>query len=151
MIFYNLKKIKKVKDIIQPNIQKNNLEISQFETILDFGCGCGRVMRKWINLTETELNGCDYNSKLIKWCKRNLPFAIFNTNKLMPPLPYNDQKFDFVYTISVFTHLTEELQKLWLIELARVLRPEGYLIITLHGENRSGDLTPEQKKRSTRG
>src|SRR5262249_14848680 len=50
------------------------------------------------------------------------------------PLRYRDASFDLVYAFSVFTHLPESLQLAWMGELRRVLRPGGYLLISLHGE-----------------
>src|SRR5689334_5937512 len=40
-----------------------------FQSILDFGCGCGRVIRHWRPLTRAQLHGTDCNPKLIKWCR----------------------------------------------------------------------------------
>ncbi|MGH7349594.1 MAG: class I SAM-dependent methyltransferase, partial [Candidatus Rokuibacteriota bacterium] len=42
--------------------------------------------------------------------------------------------FGLTYAFSVFTHLPEVLQRPWLQELARVTRPRGYLLLSLHGE-----------------
>ena len=71
--------------------------------------------------------------------------ADFQTNKLAPPLDYPDEKFDFIYAISVFTHLTEDLQYNWMKELFRVLKKEGLLLISLHGESRLYQMTPEEQ------
>ena len=56
-------------------LDKNNFEIGKFTSVLDFGCGCGRVMRHWNTLHGPNLYGSDYNPVLIKWCRENLPFA----------------------------------------------------------------------------
>jgi hypothetical protein len=37
-----------------------------------------------------------------------------------------------VYALSVFTHLDEAHQFQWLAELERILRPGGYLLVSLH-------------------
>ena len=58
--------------------------------ILDFGCGCGRVMRRWKRLQTVQRHGCDLRSDQLAWCKQNLPFAQFDQNRLDPPLPYED-------------------------------------------------------------
>ena len=119
----------------------NGVEITKLQAVLDFGCGCGRVLRHWHSLEGPTIYGTDYNSQLIRWCRKNLAFVEFKVNGLHPPLAYDSDKFDFVYAISVFTHLAEELQVSWMHELSRVLRPGGYLLITLHGESRIMELS----------
>lgn len=42
--------------------------------------------------------------------------------------------FDVAYCFSVFTHLNERMQNLWLLELKRILKPGGILLLTVHGE-----------------
>jgi SAM-dependent methyltransferase len=107
---------------------------ADFDSILDFGCGCGRVIRRWRSITPAALYGTDYNPQLVEWCRHNLPFAKFQSNTLEPRLNYADQQFEFAYALSVFTHMPENLQKPWMNELRRVLRPGGYLVITTQGD-----------------
>ncbi len=110
------------------------LSVAWFQTILDFGCGCGRVIRHWRRLTAAALHGADQNRDLVDWCRRNLPFAEFQSNTLEPRLDYADQQFEFAYALSVFTHMPEDLQQPWMRELWRILRPGGYLLITTQGD-----------------
>jgi len=126
-------------------LAKNGLDIEAFQSILDFGCGCGRIMRYWSNLPHCRLYGTDYNASLIEWCRHALPFAQFSVNPLHGPFEYKDGQFDFVYAISVLTHLDFPGQHFWMNELLRVLRPGGYLYLTVHG-NPGGHLTPEEQK-----
>jgi SAM-dependent methyltransferase len=107
---------------------------ADFRSILDFGCGCGRVIRRWRSITPAVLYGTDYNPQLVEWCRHNLPFANFQSNTLEPQLNYVDQQFEFAYALSVFTHMPENLQKPWMNELWRVLRPGGYLLMTTQGQ-----------------
>jgi SAM-dependent methyltransferase len=119
--------------------------IESFRDVLDFGCGCGRVLRQWNNTQGPRFHGTDYNPELIRWNQQNLPYDV-RLNRLQPPLPYSKASFDLCYAISVFTHLPEQMQEPWLAELHRVLKPNGILIVTLSGE---GDLiraTPEEQK-----
>lgn len=127
-------------------LRNNGLAIRRFHSILDFGCGCGRVIRHLKHLERVGLHGTDYNTRLIDWCKENLDFARLSVNDLAPPLCYDDSTFDFVYALSVFTHLPEPLQKPWMSELKRVLRPGGYLLMTTHGEYYLRQLTPDQQQ-----
>lgn len=115
-------------------LSRNQVDIDSFQTMLDFGCGCGRTLRHWSDLEGVQIHGTDYNADLIEWCRDNLPFATFRVNDLEPPLDYPDGTFDFIYAFSVFTHLPEDLQLRWIAELRRVLKPGGYLLITTHGD-----------------
>jgi SAM-dependent methyltransferase len=127
-------------------LARNGSGLDNFEAVLDFGCGCGRVLRYWKHLRETRLYGADYNPELIKWCEQNLRFAQFENNKITPPLSYDENVFDFIYALSVFTHMTEEIQLVWVKELERVLKPGGFLLTTTHGEYYLQHLTEDERK-----
>jgi SAM-dependent methyltransferase len=62
-----------------------------------------------------------------------------------PPLPYNDSTFDLVFGISVFTHLNQMFQQMWLDELRRIIAPSGYLLLSVMGANIANTL-PEDLK-----
>lgn len=126
-------------------LSRNGLDVQNFQSILDFGCGCGRVIRHFYLWYKGNLYGTDYNVALIRWCQRNLPFAQFAINNLEPPLPFPENKFDLVYALSVFTHLSEPLQILWMREIFRVLAPGGYLIFTTHGAGYLDVMTPDEQ------
>lgn len=125
--------------LIQETLRKYGVEMSALESILDFGCGCGRTLRHLAFLRRTRLYGTDYNPALVKWCRPNLAFAQFEVNQLQPPLVYADQAFDLVYAFSVFTHLPEALQHSWIKEITRILRPGGWLVLSTMPER----LLPE--------
>lgn len=107
--------------------------LHQCESVLDFGCGCGRVIRHLRHLP-TELHGCDTNPVAVDWCDEHLPFGRFAVNALESPLEYDDASFDLVYALSVFTHLSLALQSHGMSELRRVLKPGGVLVLSLHGD-----------------
>jgi SAM-dependent methyltransferase len=111
------------------------VELDSLDAILDFGCGCGRVARHWAGLESTEIHGCDYNPRLVEWCRRNLPFVDARTNELEPPTPYQDMRFNLIYAISILTHLTEPVARRWLAEWRRILRPGGVLLFSTHGDS----------------
>jgi SAM-dependent methyltransferase len=134
---------------ISKNLAKNGLAIDRFGSVLDFGCGCGRIIRHMSRFKNVSFFGTDYNPLLIQWCRENLPFAKFNVNALAGRLPYDDGQFDFIYTISVFTHLPEKEQFFWIAELRRILKPEGHCYITVNGM--FDRRTSEQKAAFDRG
>jgi len=138
-------------NVIRHALEKNGLALDRFDTILDFGCGCGRIMRYWKDLEHARLYGSDYNPTLIRWGRRHLPFAQFETNRLAPPLGFQAGQFDFVYARSVFTHLAQDLQFAWMDELWRVLKPGGYLLFTVSGDQFLDLLTPAEAKQYQAG
>jgi SAM-dependent methyltransferase len=135
---------------IRAALERAGAPLRSHRAILDFGCGCGRVLRRWRNL-DGRLCGTDYSEPLINWCRSNLPFAEVNVNALKPPLRYSDASFDLVYAFSVFTHLPVEMQFAWRDELRRVARPGGYLLLSLHGAAYVEQLTYEERSVYERG
>lgn len=111
--------------------------LESFRRVLDFGCGCGRVLRQWVDVKGPQFLGSDYNPLSVAWVAENLPHATVRMNALRPPLQFDGASVDFVYAISVFTHWPAEMQQPWLNELHRVLEPGGVLLLTLDGDNYS--------------
>jgi len=142
-------------DYIFETLSQNGATIEEFQAILDFGCGAGRAIRQFASLQRplerAQLYGTDINPTQINWCRRNLPFAEFEVNGPCPPLIYGDERFDFIYTFSVFTHLSEAQQFAWMRELSRVLKPAGYLLITTCGESYFETLNENEKIQFSQG
>lgn len=103
-------------------------------TILDFGCGCGRMVRFLNNSAPFYMiHACEVNPDHVDWCQDSLNNVKVSQCDAMPPLSYDDQMFDLIYGLSVFTHLSENHATQWLSEMKRVLKPKGILIVTIHG------------------
>ena len=112
---------------------------------LDIGCGCGRVARA---LTEyfgafASYEGFDAAKKPVEWAHKvitprfpNFHFQTADTfNKRYNPsgktgasdliFPYPDNRFDFAFAGSVYTHMLPEEVTNFVAETERVLRREG--------------------------
>lgn len=103
--------------------------------VLDFGCGAGRTLRHFLDEADrAEFYGCDIDGPSIDWLTERLspPLHIFQSGEL-PSLPQPDGFFDLVYAFSVFTHLSDHWAG-WLLELRRVLKPDGLLLATFLSE-----------------
>jgi SAM-dependent methyltransferase len=101
--------------------------------ILDFGCGCGRTARFLQAIPQFAVYGTDVNVDLVTWCQENLPRVTTTANGASPPLSFGDGQIDFVYSLSIFTHLPEPSMLAWLDELARVTADHGIVLLTTHG------------------
>jgi SAM-dependent methyltransferase len=103
-----------------------------FARVLDLGCAEGRMLRFFPRSDSAELWGVDINAERISWAQQHLPAPFrFATTTSAPHLPFEDNSFDLVYGISVFTHISD-LADAWFLEVLRVLRPGGHTYQTIH-------------------
>jgi SAM-dependent methyltransferase len=118
---------------------RQHREITNLRTILDWGCGSGRVSSEIRKLAPSiQLSGCDIDSEAVGWCKKSIPGAVFEVIPPYPPTSFADDSFDLIFGFSVMTHLTRKDQQRWLKEMYRLVRPDGLLIVSVHGEFASG-------------
>ena len=121
--------------------------------LFEWGCGPARIIRHLPDLLATtcEIYGSDYNAESINWCTKNIEDVYFSINNLQPPLQFADNYFDIIYATSVFTHLSEEMHYAWFEELKRVLKKNGIIFITTHGDNCKPKLNAKERKRYEAG
>jgi SAM-dependent methyltransferase len=101
--------------------------------VLDFGCGCGRTTRFLQAIPQFDVCGTDVNRILVAWCQTNLRMVTTTANDAAPPLNFRSGQFEFVYSLSIFTHLPETSMLAWLDELATVTADNGIVLLTTHG------------------
>lgn len=106
---------------------------SQEISVLDWGCGCGRLTRHLLNRGYRDVTGIDIDPINIAWCRENLVGAEFRLVDPEPPTDLDAGRFDLIVAHSVFTHLGELDQFMWLAELNRLLKPGGIALVTVMG------------------
>ncbi len=112
-------------------------------SVLDLGCGCGRLARWMLSTSRPERYvGIDIHAGMIEWCRVNLAapgFEFIHQDVLSPRLnpsgslhvaPFPDGNFDLVLAVSLFTHLLQDQAEFYLDEIARVLAPDGSFFST---------------------
>jgi ubiquinone/menaquinone biosynthesis C-methylase UbiE len=120
------------------------------DAVLDIGCGTGRMaipLMKYMSPSGKYL-GFDISEKAIIWCQRNITrrnpnFAFHyanirnaeynphgSTSAVDYRFPCDDNKVDFAYATSVFTHMRRSEVMHYLAELRRTLKPSGRAMLS---------------------
>jgi SAM-dependent methyltransferase len=116
------------------HLERYSFNIRTMGSVLEFGCGTGRLLQHFRNIEGIRIVGTDANPQMAEWCSKNLTGCEFHCNDLNPPLTFaEDNSFDLVYAFSVFTHIPAEHQEAWLLEMKRILKPGGFLVCTVAG------------------
>ena len=98
------------------------------EKILDSGCASGRFF-PLVKERKGDYVGIDLSEKLVEIARNYYPQAEFQTANALS-LPFPDDSFDKVYSISVLHNIpSQNFQLRYLRETARVLKPKGLLIL----------------------
>jgi len=102
-------------------------------TVLDYGCGYGRMTRLMYYFTDPNcLWGLDPWDEAIRICNSDRLAGNFAVTDFLPTsLPVQDRKFDVVYAFSVFTHTSERATRTALQSLRKHIAASGLLAITI--------------------
>jgi ubiquinone/menaquinone biosynthesis C-methylase UbiE len=112
-------------------------------SVLDIGCGIGRMalpLTGFLN-TKGSYDGFDIVKSGIDWCNKHIAAKypnfhfqftglynqLYNTSDKSDAssfvFPYDDEKFDFVFLTSVFTHMMPAEVEHYINEIGRVMKP----------------------------
>ena len=125
-----------------------DIPVEMYDSVFDFGCGCGRLARQLMQqrIPPKHYVGIDLHTGMIEWCKHNLGARnpnfeffhhdVFNAG-LNPkgvdktlPFPVTDGSITLFIAWSVFTHVVQSAAEFYMSELSRILRPGGLACTT---------------------
>ncbi|MFC3956853.1 class I SAM-dependent methyltransferase [Halovivax cerinus] len=98
------------------------------EFVLDAGCGVGHLTEELIG-RGARVIGLDVSVEMLEYARDRAPAADFVAADLGTTLPFTPNSFDGVASSLAF-HYVEEWDPLFR-ELARVLRPDGWLVFSV--------------------
>jgi len=146
--FVGSSEFKKVGDEFTDHFVKIG-KMKKTDTVLDIGSGIGRMaipLKKY--LKDGEYYGFDIDKRGVKWCQKNISNKLSNFNfeyvdiynkyynkkgKIKASefvFPYKDNKFDFIFATSVFTHMMPKQIIQYFKEVSRVMKPGGTCFFT---------------------
>ncbi len=102
-------------------------EVAPRARVLDVGCGTGRWLRRYLSLG-LEATGVDATPQMLRAARTRgttAPLAAGEANHL----PFRDEEFDVVSDVTVIQHIPTAQQPQALVEMTRVLKPGGRLIL----------------------
>jgi len=109
----------------------------KFGSVLDFGCGVGRVSRA-LSERFDQVIAVDVSGSMLDEARKanqhigNIAF-VHNTAVDLSVIP--DGSIDFVYTNMVLQHMPRQQQIVFIREFCRILRPKGFLSMQTHAKN----------------
>ncbi|MCA1834671.1 MAG: methyltransferase domain-containing protein [Actinobacteria bacterium] len=121
-----------VVDHIEQSLAPARQRLTDIDAWLDFGCGYGRVVRALATRVEPQrIWAADVNREAVEFCARE--FGVHPIVSTPDVATLTLPSVDYIYAISVLTHLPPERGRELLRVFAEALRPGGYLLFTTHG------------------
>lgn len=95
--------------------------------VLDVGCACGFYLDELRKSRECEIYGVEHSEWARKYAVQNLQLHLFDHEKLDSSY-FEYDYFDIVFLIGTIEHLVNPREML--VEIHRILKPSGLLVIT---------------------
>ena len=118
-----------IENTINPFVVRNTKKyLSKGSLLLEGGCGRGQYVYL-LNKAGFETYGVDFAEKTVKWANTNFPELNISVGDVRN-LSFPDNVFDGYWSFGVIEHFFNGYHEIAL-EMFRVLRPGGYLFMTV--------------------
>ena len=119
--------------IVQANYAHYRQRSLSGRTIMDFGCGYGRILRMLYYFSPPDLLwGLDAWQRSLNLCtEARLPGHFRLSEEVPTTLPVGEVKFDLIVSFSVFTHLAPAAAQACLSALRKHVADDGLLMLTI--------------------
>jgi SAM-dependent methyltransferase len=118
------------KDAEQVQAAMARFNVGRGSKILEFAAGYGRVSR---HLAHLDMTCADIHPDAVEFLANEIGVRAVQSSD-DPDKFHPAETFDFIFVLSFFSHLPDKLFGRWLSRLSRLLRPNGKLLFTTHGE-----------------
>lgn len=119
--------------LIDRSLEAAGRSVGDVRRWLDFGCGYGRVLRFLVQRVDPDrVYASDVIDEGVEFCASEFGVHPLHSTAALRDLDLG--RFDFLYAISVLTHLDEENETAMMEFLHRSLEPGGIALFTTHGQ-----------------
>lgn len=120
--------------LIEDSLAAAGSRFDDVERWLDFGCGYGRVVRFLVERVPADrIYAVDVVEEGVHFCGSEFGVHPLHSRADLTTLRLG--RFDFIYAISVLTHLDERNSVAMLRLLGESLTPRGIALFTIHGRH----------------
>ena len=122
-------------DLLGTVSQPNSVDLlinhisDKYIKIVDIGCGTGLVGKFLQNSGYLYYDGLDISEKMLEIAKSR-GYRNLSIGSLQNKLPYEDDAYDVVFCVGVFTH--GHVNSNGLDELIRIVKKDGFIIFTIN-------------------
>ncbi len=120
---------------VHPEVLKTLLKISHIKRdskVLEIGCGTGNYINAIHKATQARCWGIDPSDNMLKRTPQQSPQITFEKGQV-ETLQFEDNFFDFVFSVDVIHHLENVV--LYFSEIFRVLKPDGQICTVTDSED----------------
>ncbi len=140
----------KIRDFFNPVGEiLEEFNITQGDTVVDYGCGSGRYIKKASNLVEKngKVYAVDINKVAIEYVKKEInksdlknvnPVLVQDNDKLI-----DDNIADVIYALDMFHHISKP--KIFFERLSRIIKRDGVLYIEDGHQSRKDSINKIKK------
>jgi SAM-dependent methyltransferase len=137
--------------MVEESLEAAGKTFDDVDAWLDFGCGYGRVIRFLAERVPPErIFASDVIEEGVDFCRSEFGVNPVYSRRELTAVRLGS--FDFIYAVSVMTHLNEQNSVAFLRLLGESLKPGGIAMFTTHGRwsiEHAGLYGPEYEARKT--
>jgi SAM-dependent methyltransferase len=120
-------------DILGKSLREAGREWQSVKSCLEIGCGYGRIVRELRHIVPSHaISVCDVIEEGARFTAAE--FGVRRVPAVEAMGKEYDEAFDFIYLLSVYTHLPRQMIEDNLARVSKLVKPNGVVVFSMHGK-----------------